>query len=198
MGITRYFTFSLHNPSGRQFAWNLVCATDCEWCLDTIRNSCHLVSPQNIQIQGPFLIKIPIFKGTTQTRDNITHLHVMPYIQLRVPQPPGLDCVQVMEVIYTFSVLLFWACYGFDYKAVRSPLWAALSGQTCVSQSKSMPNSGVFLVWNCQAPCHCLRQYWPRSMLPYGVTRPQWLKFILQFLCMSSMYFNNSYDKPVT
>ena len=32
------------------------------------------------------------------------------------------------------------------------------------------------MVWCHQATIHYLRQCWPRSLSPYGVTRPQWVK----------------------
>ena len=32
------------------------------------------------------------------------------------------------------------------------------------------------MVWCRQATSHYLSQCWPRSLLPYGVTRPQWVK----------------------
>ena len=31
------------------------------------------------------------------------------------------------------------------------------------------------MAWCCQATSHYLSQCWPRSMSPYGVTRPQWV-----------------------
>ena len=31
------------------------------------------------------------------------------------------------------------------------------------------------MAWCRQAPSHYLSQCWPRSLLPYGVTRPQWV-----------------------
>ena len=31
------------------------------------------------------------------------------------------------------------------------------------------------MAWCCQATSHYLSQCWPRSLLPYGVTRPQWI-----------------------
>ena len=33
-----------------------------------------------------------------------------------------------------------------------------------------------------QATRHYLNQYWPRSMLPYGIIRPQWVKWIRQLI----------------
>ena len=52
------------------------------------------------------------------------------------------------------------------------------------------------MVWCRQATSHYLNQCWPRSMSPYGVTRPQWV-----------MYHNNrnaayikmfSFEKPIS
>ena len=34
------------------------------------------------------------------------------------------------------------------------------------------------MAWCSQATSHYLSQCWPRSLSPYGVTRPQWVKFI--------------------
>ena len=31
------------------------------------------------------------------------------------------------------------------------------------------------MAWCCQATSHYLSQFWPRSLSPYGVTRPQWV-----------------------
>ena len=33
------------------------------------------------------------------------------------------------------------------------------------------------MAWCRQAPSHCLSQCWPRSLSPYGATRPQWVKY---------------------
>ena len=33
------------------------------------------------------------------------------------------------------------------------------------------------MAWCRQATSHCLSQWWPRSMSPNGVTRPQWVKY---------------------
>ena len=42
------------------------------------------------------------------------------------------------------------------------------------------------MVWCRQAPSHYLNQCWPRSLPPYGVTRPQWVK---RFSYMSDNYY---------
>ena len=34
----------------------------------------------------------------------------------------------------------------------------------------------VVIAWWPQAACHYLSRSWPSSMLPYGITRPQWVK----------------------
>ena len=40
------------------------------------------------------------------------------------------------------------------------------------------------MTWFHQTTSHCLHQYWPRSMSPYGVSRPQWVKvFSLLVAC---------------
>ena len=31
------------------------------------------------------------------------------------------------------------------------------------------------MAWCCQAASHYLGQYWPRSVVPYSITRPQWV-----------------------
>ena len=31
------------------------------------------------------------------------------------------------------------------------------------------------MAWCRQVPSHCLNQCWPSSMMPYGITRPQWV-----------------------
>ena len=38
--------------------------------------------------------------------------------------------------------------------------------------------TGQVMAWFHQATSHYLSQCWPRSMSPYGVTRPQWVKHI--------------------
>ena len=35
------------------------------------------------------------------------------------------------------------------------------------------------MAWCCQATSHYLSQCWPRSLWPYGVTRPLWVNWIL-------------------
>ena len=39
-----------------------------------------------------------------------------------------------------------------------------------------------------QAASHYLSQYWPSSMSPYGITRPQWVKFIKTLLKLYQLF----------
>ena len=45
---------------------------------------------------------------------------------------------------------------------------------------KNLTNDWLTLVqvmtWHCQATSHYLKKCWPRSMLPYDIIRPQWVK----------------------
>ena len=43
-------------------------------------------------------------------------------------------------------------------------------------QQRSGSTLAQVMAWCCQATSHYLSQCWPRSLLPYGVTRPQWVK----------------------
>ena len=58
------------------------------------------------------------------------------------------------------------------------------------------------MAWCWQAPSHYLSQCWPRSMLPYGVTRPQWVNSLAlgdviwyHFINIGS--YNSLYTKPL-
>ena len=45
------------------------------------------------------------------------------------------------------------------------------------------------MAWCRQAASHYLSQCWPRSLSPYGVTRPQWVNFIFEALWLSPSKF---------
>ena len=48
------------------------------------------------------------------------------------------------------------------------------------------------MAWCHQAPCHYMSQYWPRSMSPYGVTRPQGVElthYVTLFWACSTNWF---------
>ena len=42
------------------------------------------------------------------------------------------------------------------------------------------------MAWCIQATSHCLSQCWPRSMSPYGITRPQWVKLLVN-ICVETL-----------
>ena len=72
------------------------------------------------------------------------------------------------------------------------------------------------MAWSHQAISHYLNQYWPRSPMPYGITRPQikvcsspmpctvqlhqwsWIMFIIQVLCsaIKTLYMPNITHVP--
>ena len=65
------------------------------------------------------------------------------------------------------------------------------------------------MAWCCQATSHYLSQCWPRSLSPYGVTRPQWVdslntgKFNLDFKFPISKHillndYSNSFYNVIT
>ena len=48
------------------------------------------------------------------------------------------------------------------------------------------------MAWCHQATSHYLSQRWPRSMLPYGITRPQWVKTTTQISWKHSQHLNKN------
>ena len=54
------------------------------------------------------------------------------------------------------------------------------------------------MAWCHQATSHYLSQYWPRSMSPNGVTRPQWVEYGIAFigLIFSQVYYIYSSSLP--
>ena len=57
------------------------------------------------------------------------------------------------------------------------------------------------MAWCRQATGHCLNQCWPRSLPPYGVTRPQWVEiYVRQWIgswLVPLMIFRLVSDKPL-
>ena len=76
--------------------------------------------------------------------------------------------------------------YGNDSKGVTSKhiLQIMFMGTSCkialrwIAQNTFDDKSALVevIAWRCQAPSHFVSQCWPRSMSPYGITRPQWVK----------------------
>ena len=56
------------------------------------------------------------------------------------------------------------------------------------------------MAWCCQATSHYLSQWWPRSLWPYSVTRPQWVNHLLllrpPWARMTVQIPTNSGDSP--
>ena len=52
---------------------------------------------------------------------------------------------------------------------------AKLSSMWLLLDRPDMSTLVQVMAWCCQATSHYLSQCWPRSMSPYGVTRPQWV-----------------------
>ena len=47
------------------------------------------------------------------------------------------------------------------------------------------------MAWCQQAPIYYLSQWWPRTMPPYGITRPQWVKlYRCHMICITDAYFH--------
>ena len=62
------------------------------------------------------------------------------------------------------------------------------------------------MAWCRQATSHYLSQCWPRSLLPYGVTRPQWVNISFSLFQLSGaalvavglyLIFGNEFDAPI-
>ena len=79
--------------------------------------------------------------------------------------------------------------FGSNFKNVISKdmLWIRFMSMFCKVVPRWMPQNtfddkstlAQIMAWCHQAPSHYLSQCWPRSMLPYGVTRPQWVNYLL-------------------
>ena len=51
------------------------------------------------------------------------------------------------------------------------------------------------MAWCRQAPSHYLSQCWPRSLSPYGVTRPQWVNALATRLFFQQIVWTNNKTK---
>ena len=63
---------------------------------------------------------------------------------------------------------------------IETAPWVSRSPQSSVWLTVTEDQSKLVQVmaWCRQATSHCLSQCWPRSLLLYGVTRPQWVNMI--------------------
>ena len=81
----------------------------------------------------------------------------------------------------SFNSLAPWI-FGCDYRKIISILlYCVGSLDRLIIMDFSDDKSTLFQVmdWCRQATSHYLSQCWPRSISPYGVTRPQWVKYCI-------------------
>ena len=93
------------------------------------------------------------------------------------------------EFQYNFRYVIFKEILevdGWDISCEIALIWMSLD----LNDEKS--TLVQVMAWCCQATSHCLSQCWTRSLSPYGVTMPQWVKNYF------SMYRDSHHDKPVT
>ena len=114
----------------------------------------------------------------------------------------SLDLVQVGGNSIVFNSL---APGGFEniFQNVFFKLisWIDTLSNSCETALRSMPQNPSddkstlvqVMAWCRQAASHYLSQCCPKSLSPYGVTRPQWVK---QWSCRSLVLSNQSIDIP--
>ena len=107
-----------------------------------------------------------------------------------------------------------WEC-GFDFRGVILKFAVVI---TLISISSTIPLWWVTLLstydkstfvqvmaWWCQATSHDLNQCWLRSMVPNGITRPQWIDNInslwpsvaVKIICASGARLTKAYDVTI-
>ena len=74
------------------------------------------------------------------------------------------------------NLVLYQTADGCDISSEIALRWTSLD----LSDDKSTLVQGM--AWCHQAASHYLNQCWPRSLPPYGITRPQWVKSIVNSL----------------
>ena len=100
---------------------------------------------------------------------------------------PGRPGCHFKTAIFNL-ILLIGFFRSFHNNAPRWMLWDLTDGKSTLVQ---------LMAWCRQATSHYLSQCWPSSMLPYGVTRPQWVKemavmiFLLRFTYLPHMHCTN-------
>ena len=75
-----------------------------------------------------------------------------------------------LEVIFNLALLLRFFRSSYQYVLRKIPQNLTDDKSTLVQ----------VMAWCCQATSHYLSQCWPRSMSPYGITRPQWVN-VMQY-----------------
>ena len=94
---------------------------------------------------------------------------------------PGLNQCWTNAVYWTIRNKLQWdlnrnSCIFIQENAFKNVVWkmaTILSRPQCVNDMSIVV---PVMVQNCQAPSHYLNQCWRRSIMPYGITQPHWVK----------------------
>ena len=103
---------------------------------------------------------------------------------------------EILKKILTKIILkLILVTDGCDISSKIALRWTSLD----LSDDKSILVQ--VMAWCRQATNHYLNQCWPRSLLPYGVTRPQWvnpLSWVVQIIPgKTSHYSKQCHDNPI-
>ena len=97
------------------------------------------------------------------------------YIYIYISQHPLTELIGPWEICMKYYISNFQA--NFSDWWLRHLLWNCPQLMvTGLTDDKS--TLGQVSAWCHQATSHYLRQCWPRSMSPYGVTGPQWVNMI--------------------
>ena len=99
---------------------------------------------------------------------------------------------RIISILCEFNSLApGWFEWNFDKSVLKLILVTAALGIFCETtlrwMSLDLTDDKSILVqvmaWCHQATSHYLSQRWPRSLTPYDVTRPQWLKDVFFYHC---------------
>ena len=71
-----------------------------------------------------------------------------------------------------FEIIIFKVIIENSSLSTRGEITQRLMPQTLIDKKSALVR---VMVWCRQATSHYLNQCWPRSMSPYGITRPKWL-----------------------
>ena len=95
-------------------------------------------------------------------------------------------CICKYFSLLYFSVLTHWPLG--DVAVIFKLIFQIdIMSTPCGTGLSWMPQKLIIMVMACcpLAPSHFPNQFWPRSVVPCGVTRPQWTRFFLSLLFWS-------------
>ena len=107
-------------------------------------------------------------------------LFVFHKLQINSLVPGGFRC-DFKSSIFKLVLLIGTIRASLD-KALRWMPWDFTDDKSTLVQ---------VMAWCRQAPSHYLSQCWPRSMSPYGVTKPQWVKWTVNILPHLSTFLSS-------